>query len=114
MVFDPGQQMMGFVEIGSEEEGFVIEGQVGDGDIRPIEVRIHGEWWLWVWVVTVIRTEIDSSALGDGKSQSALECTGMQPLGRAVSGRLPHGRRMAQQIGQSSSAILPENEDWTG
>ena len=44
MVFDPGQQMMGFVEIGSEEEGFVIEGQVGDDDIRPIEVRSHDEW----------------------------------------------------------------------
>ena len=61
----------------------------------------------------VILTGNDSSALGDGKSQSVPECTKMQPLGRPVSGRLPHGRRMAQQTGQSSLATRPENEDWT-
>ena len=43
---------------------------------------------------------VDSSAQGDGKSQSVLECARMQPLGRPVSGGFP-----APQTGQSSSAI---------
>ena len=56
---------------------------------------------------------IDLGAQGDGKSPIELECARMQPLGRPVSGRLPHGRRMAQQRDQSSLTTLPENEDWT-
>ena len=79
----------------SEEGAWVIEGQVRDDDTRPIEVRIHGEWWICVLVGTVILMGIGSSALGDGKSQTVLGCTRMQPLGRPVSGHLPHGRRMA-------------------
>ncbi len=44
------QQVVGCVESGREEGGFATEGQakVARVKVRPIEVRIHGEWLMWV------------------------------------------------------------------
>ena len=52
---------------------------------------------------------IDSSALGDGKSQGRLEYQ-MGPF----SIHSPRGKGVAWQTGQRSQAGLPVNRDWTG
>ena len=75
--FVPRHRMTAFVKSG-REGGCVIHGQakVAQVDVRPVRpvgVRIHGEWWIWVWVGFRDLTGIDSSALGDGMSQRMLE-----------------------------------------
>ena len=61
--------------------------------VGPIELRIHGKFR--------DLTGIDSSALGDGKSQGVLTCGGIQPARRArlanriaFSGQTPRKRRL--------------------
>jgi len=69
-------------------------------EVKPIEVRIHGEWGIWIWVGFRDLMGIDPSALGDGRGQRTLI-------------RLPHGKRVAWKTGQPFQAGLPVNADWT-
>ena len=74
------QQMMAIEESGQDEGRYAIGGRarVVRVEVRRIEIRIHGEWWVWVLVDFCDSTGIDSSVVGDGKSQGMLECTRMQ------------------------------------
>ena len=73
------QQMVAFEESGQDEGRYAIgvRTRVVRVEVRRIEFRIHGEWWVWVLVDFCDLTGIDSSAVGDGKSQEMLECTRM-------------------------------------
>ena len=93
------------------EDRITIQGRekVARREVRPTKVRsieagLHGEWWIRVLIGFHDLTGIDSSALGDGKSQRMH--TGLSPSCNPLPKSAWPGRR--------EQPALPVNADWTG
>jgi hypothetical protein len=63
------RRLMSFEGSGRNERGYAVgnRARVARVEARRIEVRIHGEWWMWVLVDFRDSMRIDRAHSGDGR-----------------------------------------------